>query len=64
MIEIVAAQARSLEVVGQPGANKRTLPRVGIMSALPPKADVGSHDRDVRFVPILLQKAIEAFSGQ
>jgi hypothetical protein len=34
------------------------------MSALPPKADMVEHDRDVRFVPILLQKAVEAFSGQ
>jgi len=34
------------------------------MSALPPKADIGEHNWDVRFVPILLQKAVEAFSGQ
>jgi hypothetical protein len=34
------------------------------MSALPPKADIGDRDRHVRFVPILLQKAVEAFSGQ
>jgi hypothetical protein len=27
------------------------------MSALPPKADIGTQSRDVRFVPILLQKA-------
>jgi hypothetical protein len=27
-------------------------PAVGlVMSALPPKADIGEHDRDVRFVP-------------
>jgi hypothetical protein len=34
------------------------------MSALPPKADIGERNWDVRFVPILLQKAVEAFSGQ
>ena len=27
------------------------------MSALPPKADMDHHGRDVRFVPILLQKS-------
>ena len=27
------------------------------MSALPPKADIGTQSRDVRFVPILLQKS-------
>jgi hypothetical protein len=27
------------------------------MSALPPKADMAQHGRDVRFVPILLQKS-------
>jgi hypothetical protein len=27
------------------------------MSALPPKADIGTQPRHVRFVPILLQKA-------
>jgi hypothetical protein len=34
------------------------------MSALPPKADIPQRNCDVRFVPILLQKAVEAFSGQ
>jgi hypothetical protein len=34
------------------------------MSALPPKADMVQHDRDVRFVPILLQKSVEALPGQ
>jgi hypothetical protein len=34
------------------------------MSALPPKADIAGRQADVRFVPILLQKAVEAFSGQ
>jgi len=34
------------------------------MSALPSKADIAERDWDVRFVPILLQKAVEAFSGQ
>jgi len=31
---------------------KRTLTFVGFMSALPPKADIGTHSSDVRFVPI------------
>src|SRR5262249_19102113 len=31
--------------------HKRTLPHVRSMSALPPKADMAQHDRDVRFVP-------------
>jgi hypothetical protein len=30
---------------------KRTLRRVCVMSALPPKADIESRSRDVRFVP-------------
>ena len=34
------------------------------MSALPPKADIGTQPRDVRFVPILLQKAVAGFLGQ
>ena len=34
------------------------------MSALPPKADMLQHDRDVRFVPILLQKGVEGLLGQ
>jgi hypothetical protein len=34
------------------------------MSALTPKADIPQRHLDVRFVPILLQKAVEAFSGQ
>jgi hypothetical protein len=32
--------------------HKRTLKRVRLMSALPPKADIAGHDQDVRFVPI------------
>ena len=36
----------------------------GSMSAFPPKADIAELDEHVRFVPILLQKAVEAFSGQ
>jgi hypothetical protein len=32
-------------------AHKRTLAHVRIMSALPPKADIGTQSRDVRFVP-------------
>jgi hypothetical protein len=43
---------------------KRTLKRACPMSALPPKADIAGRQLDVRFVPILLQKAVEAFSGQ
>ena len=43
---------------------KRTSDWRPLMSALPPKADIRQRDRDVRFVPILLQKAVEAFSGQ
>jgi hypothetical protein len=31
--------------------HKRTSEGVGVMSALPPKADMVQHDRDVRFVP-------------
>src|SRR6516165_3075362 len=30
---------------------KQTLADVGVMSALPPKADIGTRSRDVRFVP-------------
>ena len=30
---------------------KRTFGHVRAMSALPPKADIGTHSRDVRFVP-------------
>ena len=30
---------------------KRTLHKVCVMSALPPKADIGTQSRDVRFVP-------------
>jgi hypothetical protein len=43
---------------------KRTSKPVRVMSALPPKADIVERDRHVRFVQILLQKAVEAFSGQ
>jgi hypothetical protein len=31
---------------------KRTLPRLRVMSALPPKADIAGRQLDVRFVPI------------
>jgi hypothetical protein len=31
--------------------HKRTLVRVRLMSALPPKADIDRYERDVRFVP-------------
>ena len=30
---------------------KQTSAHVGVMSALPPKADIDHHGRDVRFVP-------------
>jgi hypothetical protein len=43
---------------------KRTLGQVHVMSALPPKADMDQHSRNVRFVPILLQKSVASFSGQ
>src|SRR5690242_3438669 len=36
---------------------KRTWKRLHPMSALPPKADIGTRSRNVRFVPILLQKS-------
>jgi hypothetical protein len=35
-----------------------------LMSALPPKADIRQHNRDVRFVPILLQKSVAGLFGQ
>jgi hypothetical protein len=35
-----------------------------VMSALPPKADIGTQSRNVRFVPILLQKGVEGLLGQ
>jgi hypothetical protein len=31
--------------------HKRTLRRISLMSALPPKADMAQRDRHVRFVP-------------
>ena len=37
-----------INTIGQ----KRTLRLVQTMSALPPKADMVQHDRDVRFVPL------------
>jgi hypothetical protein len=36
---------------------KQTLTSAWAMSALPPKADIGTQSRNVRFVPILLQKS-------
>jgi len=35
-----------------PFHQKRTFERIGAMSALPPKADIGTQPRDVCFVPI------------
>jgi hypothetical protein len=43
---------------------KRTSEHDWIMSALPPKADIDRARRDVRFVPILLQKSVAGFFGQ
>jgi hypothetical protein len=43
---------------------KRTLVSVKVMSALAPKADIAERVWDVRFVPILLQKAVEGFLGR
>jgi hypothetical protein len=40
-----------VEIVMSALGHKRTLRRVHLMSALPPKADIGPHNRDVRFVP-------------
>src|SRR5215471_1370262 len=40
-------QMRSLSALGQ----KRTSKHVRVMSALPPKADIGTQSRNVRFVP-------------
>jgi len=34
------------------------------MSALPPIADIGTRSRNVRFVPILLQKSVEGYRAQ
>src|SRR5262249_14454353 len=39
--------AAPMSALGQ----KRTLGRLGSMSALPPKADIGTQSRNVRFVP-------------
>src|SRR5262249_53388920 len=39
---------RQMSALGQ----KQTLRRIFAMSALPPKADIGTHPCDVRFVPI------------
>src|SRR5215471_18519101 len=38
---------RLMSALGQ----KRTLQRIRLMSALPPKADIGTQPRNVRFVP-------------
>ena len=38
---------RSMSALGQ----KQTFERLRLMSALPPKADMDQHGRDVRFVP-------------
>jgi len=35
----------------RPQHQKRTLRRVCVMFALPPEADIGRHEYDVRFVP-------------
>jgi hypothetical protein len=36
---------------------KQASAHVRVMSALPPKADIGTQSGNVRFVPILLQKS-------
>jgi hypothetical protein len=43
---------------------KQTFGIVQSMSALPPKADIGTYSRNVCFVPILLQKGVEGLLGQ
>ena len=43
---------------------KRTFRDAEAMSALPPKADIGTQPRDVRSVPILLQKSVASFFGR
>src|SRR5262249_22219933 len=55
---------------------KRTLHSGRVLSALPPKADMVQHDRDVRFVPkadkvrcskqrpIMVRKSLSKFMGQ
>ena len=53
---IVAGQTGTLEVVKTALRNvrlgqKQTSPHLQPMSALPPKADIGTQLRDVRFVP-------------
>jgi hypothetical protein len=45
--------AQPMSAMGQ----KRTGRFQFAMSALPPKADIPQHHRDVRFVPILLRKS-------
>ena len=39
---------RPMSALGQ----KQTFPRGHFMSALPPKADIGTQSRNVRFVPV------------
>jgi hypothetical protein len=43
---------------------KQTLDCHPLMSALPPKADIGGVSSDVRFVQILLQKSVAGLFGQ
>ena len=44
----VIAMKLPMSALGQ----KRTLPRLRVMSAIPPKADIAGRQLDVRFVPI------------
>jgi len=53
-------QLGAMSALGQ----KRTLKRRHPMSALPPKVDIRQDNRDVRFVPILLQKSVASFFGR
>jgi hypothetical protein len=48
---IGASQLKSFNWPMSALGQKRTLPNVSAMSALPPKADIGTEPRNVRFVP-------------
>jgi hypothetical protein len=47
----------NLELFMSAMGHKRTFSEVCAMSALPPKADIRQRTKNVRFVPILLQKS-------
>jgi len=48
---MVKPHSSNLELPMSALGQKRTLEHVRVMSALPPKADIGSQPRNVRFVP-------------